>query len=69
VGGAGVAAHLKGFVGVSLALTGLAGKWKLSQNRGVADRRGVIEGLMTLGGRDAVVGEVMAAALDEPQVD
>ncbi len=64
-----LAAQLKGIVGVCIELTGLVGKWKLSQNRGVADRRGVIKGLMALGGRDAVVGEVMAAVLDVANVD
>jgi transcriptional regulator len=36
---------LKGIVGVELAITRLEGKWKASQNRNEADRRGVEEGL------------------------
>ena len=36
---------LGGIVGVELTLTRLEGKWKASQNRDPADRRGVAEGL------------------------
>jgi transcriptional regulator len=36
---------LKQIVGVELTLTRLEGKWKASQNRNPADRRGVAEGL------------------------
>jgi transcriptional regulator len=36
---------LEAIVGVELTLTRLEGKWKASQNRGEADRRGVAEGL------------------------
>ena len=37
--------QLKGIVGFEMAITKLEGKWKMSQNRPQADRRGVIEGL------------------------
>jgi len=40
---------LKAIVGVELTLTRLEGKWKASQNKGEADRRGVEEGLRTEG--------------------
>ena len=36
---------LEGIVGVELTITRLEGKWKVSQNRSGADRRGVAEGL------------------------
>jgi transcriptional regulator len=36
---------LKSIVGVELTITRLEGKWKASQNRTEADRRGVLEGL------------------------
>ncbi len=39
----------KGIVGIELAIERLEGKWKLSQNRNEADRRGVAEGLDQLG--------------------
>jgi len=40
-----VAGLLKAIVGVELTVTRLEGKWKASQNRSEADRRGVEEGL------------------------
>ena len=40
-----VAAQLRGIVGFELAITRLCGKWKVSQNRGQADRAGVTTGL------------------------
>jgi len=40
---------LEGIVGVELAITRLEGKWKASQNRSEADRRGVEEGLRAEG--------------------
>jgi len=36
---------LRGIVGVALPIERLEGKWKLSQNRSAADRRGVREAL------------------------
>lgn len=36
---------LRAIVGVEMRITSLEGKWKVSQNRPVADRRGVVEGL------------------------
>jgi transcriptional regulator len=40
-----VEAQQRGLVGVELAITGLEGKWKMSQNRSDADITGVVEGL------------------------
>ena len=36
---------LRAIVGIEIPLASLAGKWKVSQNRSVADRQGVAEGL------------------------
>jgi len=36
---------LRAIVGIEIALTSLAGKWKVSQNRNAADREGVAQGL------------------------
>jgi len=41
---------LRGIVGFRFVITRLEGKWKMSQNRGMPDRVGVVEGL---GRRDA----------------
>ncbi len=40
-----IEAQLRGIVGVEIAMEGIEGKWKVSQNRPEADRRGVAEGL------------------------
>jgi transcriptional regulator len=40
-----VASQLKGIVGIEILIEHIEGKWKVSQNRPVADREGVIEGL------------------------
>jgi transcriptional regulator len=47
-----VAAMLRGIVGFRFAITQLEGKWKMSQNREVHDREGVIAGLRARGGPD-----------------
>ncbi|MGL4324997.1 MAG: FMN-binding negative transcriptional regulator [Beijerinckiaceae bacterium] len=47
-----IAAQMRGIVGIEVRVTELAGKFKLSQNRNDADRRGVIAGL-SQGGPDA----------------
>lgn len=38
----------KGIVGVEVSIETIEGKWKLNQNRSLADRQGVIAGLATL---------------------
>jgi transcriptional regulator len=40
-----ISAQLKGIVGLEIAITSIEGKWKVSQNRPEADRRGVAEAL------------------------
>lgn len=50
---------LGAIVGVEITLTRLVGKWKLSQNRSVADRQGVIAGLE----RDGAEAQADVAAL------
>ncbi len=40
-----VEAQLKGIVGIEIPISRIEGKWKVSQNRPEADRRGVVEGL------------------------
>ena len=48
-----IASQIKGIVGIEMELTALDGKWKTSQNRNEADRRGVIDGLNALGNPSA----------------
>ena len=40
-----LAATMKGIVGIEIPIDSLVGKWKVSQNRGAEDQRGVVEGL------------------------
>jgi transcriptional regulator len=44
---------LKLIVGFEFSITGIAGKWKLGQNRTLADRQGLAEGLMQSDDSDA----------------
>lgn len=52
-----VAAQLRGIVGIEITVSQMSGKWKVSQNRSEADRRGVHAGL-TRDGDDAMAGLV-----------
>jgi transcriptional regulator len=40
-----VAAQLKGIIGIEIDIETIDGKWKVSQNRPLADRQGVADGL------------------------
>lgn len=44
-----IATQLKAIVGVEIPVQSMEGKWKISQNRPPADRRGVIDGLQSDG--------------------
>lgn len=44
---------IKGIVGFEMSITRLTGKWKVSQNRDAADRRGVVAGLRATADVDA----------------
>ena len=49
-----IEAMLRGIVGFRFAITRLEGKWKMSQNREVPDRLGVVEGLRTRAAGDDI---------------
>ena len=51
---------LRAIVGIEIELTALIGKWKVSQNRGAADREGVVAGLHEIAERN---GDAQAAAM------
>jgi transcriptional regulator len=40
-----IESHIKGIVGLEVTVRQMEGKWKVSQNRAIADRLGVAEGL------------------------
>ncbi|WP_417426680.1 FMN-binding negative transcriptional regulator [Hoeflea sp.] len=52
-----VAAQLRGIVGIDITVDTLTGKWKMSQNRPEADRKGVHAGLIEDG--DAAMAELV----------
>jgi transcriptional regulator len=55
---------LQAIVGVELTITGLEGKWKVSQNRPLADREGVIAALRRLDSAESLrMAELVGAPL------
>ena len=56
---------LRGIVGFRFAIARLEGKWKMSQNREMPDRAGVVTGLRERGeGEDLAVAELVARGID-----
>jgi transcriptional regulator len=55
---------LRGIVGFRFAITRLEGKWKMSQNRELSDRAGVVKGL----GQRAAGDDLEIAAIVERQL-
>jgi transcriptional regulator len=56
-----IATQLRAIVGIEIQLTRLTGKWKISQNRPAADRRGVVAGLRE---SDDAEAQAMASAIE-----
>jgi transcriptional regulator len=58
---------LRAIIGIEIELTGLTGKWKVSQNRSAADRAGTAAGLATRPGEAAqrMAREVRAPGADD----
>jgi transcriptional regulator len=56
-----VKSQLKGIIGIEIPITRIEGKWKVSQNRPEADRRGVVAGLREEGGPQDPMAEIVAA--------
>lgn len=55
---------LRGIVGFRFAITRLEGKWKMSQNREMPDRQGVVAGLTArASGEDREIAEAVAHAM------
>jgi transcriptional regulator len=57
-----IASQLKGIVGVEIVIETIAGKFKASQNRPVADRMGVAEGLAAEGDARALAMRALVKA-------
>jgi transcriptional regulator len=49
-----IAAQIRGIIGIEISISDISGKWKVSQNRPEADRRGVAEGLDASSGKDSM---------------
>jgi transcriptional regulator len=56
-----IAGQLKAIVGIEISIDRIEGKWKVSQNRPEADRRGVVEGLRADG--DYVMADLVKETL------
>lgn len=54
---------LEKVVGIEMPVEALRGKWKLSQNRSVSDRRGVVEGLQLQGDDASMAMQALVARL------
>jgi len=50
-----IRAQMKGIIGVEIEIAAIEGKWKVSQNRPVADREGVVAGLGEKSGQEDMV--------------
>jgi len=56
--------QLKGIVGFEMPIDEIQGKWKLSQNRTLEDRFGVVEGLRAEGPEARTLADAVAETLD-----
>jgi transcriptional regulator len=55
-----VAAQMQAIVGVEIPIDRIEGKWKVSQNRVEADRKGIVEGLLAQGESGAAMAALVA---------
>ena len=60
-----IRAVLKGIVGIEVPIRRIEGKWKTSQNRTPADRRGVVAGLEKLNTRESLAMKELVEKMDE----
>ena len=62
-----ITAQIKGIVGLEIPIARIEGKWKVSQNRPVVDRVGVVNGLRGLGeDADAMANAIAARSKQVP---
>jgi len=55
-----IVAQMRGIVGVEIPITRIEGKWKMSQNRAMADRVGVLDGYREKGPTSEAIAELVA---------
>jgi transcriptional regulator len=58
---------LRAIVGIEIEVTRLSGKWKISQNRSLADRAGVARGLGRTGDAGADMAQLVNASLGDSE--
>jgi transcriptional regulator len=58
-------AQIKGVVGIEIPIARIEGKWKVSQNRPIRDRKGVIDGLRAEGDEES---EAMARLVPDKDI-
>ena len=63
-----VAAQIKGIVGIEIPIARIEGKWKASQNRPPADRKGVAVGLEEEGGEAALAMAELVRERSQPSI-
>jgi len=61
-----VAAQIQAIVGVEIPIERIEGKWKMSQNRNEADRKGVVAGLTAEGGASVDLARIVAERNQTP---
>jgi transcriptional regulator len=55
-----VASQIKGIIGIEIPIARIEGKWKMSQNRPEADRRGVVDGYREQGPTSTPIANLVA---------
>jgi transcriptional regulator len=58
-----IQSQIKGIVGLEIQITDVQGKWKVSQNRPIADRIGVTKGLREQDGGDSEMAKLVEAKI------
>ena len=59
---------MKGIVGIEIPIARIEGKWKVSQNRPEADRRGVVAGLSAEGDEESAAMAASSASAASRQL-
>jgi transcriptional regulator len=62
-----VEAQIRGIVGIEIPIARIEGKWKVSQNRGAADRAGVVSGLRASGDAARAMAQLIVSRGNPPK--
>lgn len=61
-----ISAQMNAIIGMEITIDRIEGKWKVSQNRGDADRKGVVDGLLALGEEGEPMANIVAGRIKGP---